>query len=135
MSCFQAFRAPHIAASLVLVLAGCEGVIIPKEQYASRSYDSCADCPPGLFSGEAGVFTLYGGSDDDLGPAEPAEGRERALSAEERVRAAEARADAAEARARRAESRAARAEAMAVTDTGVRVRVEPMVTALPFSVE
>lgn len=52
------------AILVLLALAGCSGVdglILPREEFASRTSDSCGDdCPPGLFSGEDGVLTIYG---------------------------------------------------------------------------
>lgn len=53
------------AARLALLLAtlglvACDA-IKPTGQTSLRQLDKCRDCPPGLFSGEDGVLTLYGG--------------------------------------------------------------------------
>ncbi len=104
--------AAALGLALALGLAGCEGYQ-PKE---FTSNDDCRDCPPGLFSGEDGALTLYGGEDGGVlgGLVQPASTRaDRAVSEAEaaaRLREAERRAEEAERRAAAAEARARRLE-------------------------
>lgn len=112
-------------------LAGCDSIIIPKEEFSSRTSDSCRDCGPGLLSGDDGVITLIGKGDGGrleraLQPS--ANGRSDASSlstADGRVREAERRAVEAERRAAAAEARVRELEGLSPSERNGEVAVPP----------
>ncbi len=134
-------RTTILVVPLCVLLAGCSDVIIPKDSadYGSRTNDSCQDCGPGLFSGEDGVISLYGGEEGGVldglvqpastrsgGAISDAEAAARVREAERRAEEAERRAAAAEARARRLErQRQARPYDPAEAEPGYSVQLSP----------